>query len=214
MPVECPNCRQPIPRIRLFLTAAWGRWRCSGCGALLGIDVRRRLLATIPWVGILFFLMFVARITSLGYAIAVPMLLAAGMLNYFLFDRAVVHERTGFRCRGCGYDLQGQVEPRCPECGSEFDLTELATHKAGGPKAPPATPWYRSALAVTLVMSIALILTIAGIIHLKVVRTRAARRQATLTQQTAKTVDSTITGEQSTTAPVREEDAAAEPKPP
>ena len=24
-------------------------------------------------------------------------------------------------CLNCGYDLRGQVEPRCPECGSEFD---------------------------------------------------------------------------------------------
>ena len=24
-------------------------------------------------------------------------------------------------CLNCGYDLRGQVEPRCPECGTEFD---------------------------------------------------------------------------------------------
>ena len=24
-------------------------------------------------------------------------------------------------CRNCGYDLRGQVNPRCPECGMEFD---------------------------------------------------------------------------------------------
>ena len=28
-------------------------------------------------------------------------------------------------CLGCGYHLCGQVEPRCPECGSEFDATLL-----------------------------------------------------------------------------------------
>jgi hypothetical protein len=24
-------------------------------------------------------------------------------------------------CRHCGYDLRGQIEPRCPECGRQFD---------------------------------------------------------------------------------------------
>ncbi len=24
-------------------------------------------------------------------------------------------------CRHCGYDLRGQIEPRCPECGRTFD---------------------------------------------------------------------------------------------
>jgi len=29
-------------------------------------------------------------------------------------------------CIECGYDLRGQVEPRCPECGKEFDPGLLA----------------------------------------------------------------------------------------
>jgi hypothetical protein len=28
-------------------------------------------------------------------------------------------------CRHCGYDLRGQTEPRCPECGRAFDLALL-----------------------------------------------------------------------------------------
>jgi hypothetical protein len=24
-------------------------------------------------------------------------------------------------CQSCGYDLRGQIEPRCPECGTTFD---------------------------------------------------------------------------------------------
>ena len=25
-------------------------------------------------------------------------------------------------CDSCGYDLRGQLEPRCPECGESFEL--------------------------------------------------------------------------------------------
>lgn len=28
-------------------------------------------------------------------------------------------------CMKCGYELQGQIEPRCPECGTRFDLKIL-----------------------------------------------------------------------------------------
>jgi hypothetical protein len=28
-------------------------------------------------------------------------------------------------CIECGYDLRGQIEPRCPECGTAFDRTLL-----------------------------------------------------------------------------------------
>ncbi len=123
---ECPNCREPIPRLRLFVTTAWGRWECKRCGALLGVDKRRRLLATIPWIAILVLLLGVVRITSYGMPVAVPVLVAFGLCNYFIFDRAVVHERTGLRCRDCGYDLQGQVEARCPECGRVLDAGQVA----------------------------------------------------------------------------------------
>lgn len=29
-------------------------------------------------------------------------------------------------CMKCGYDLRGQVEPRCPECGTDFDSELLS----------------------------------------------------------------------------------------
>jgi hypothetical protein len=42
-------------------------------------------------------------------------------------------EKVSRCCDGCGYDLRGIVEPRCPECGLEFD-----------PIAPPIAnvPWF------------------------------------------------------------------------
>jgi hypothetical protein len=32
-------------------------------------------------------------------------------------------------CRNCGYDLRGQVEPRCPECGTPFDSKLLKSNQ-------------------------------------------------------------------------------------
>ncbi len=36
-------------------------------------------------------------------------------------------------CRHCGYDLRGQTEPRCPECGRPFDpaLLNQQAHEEG-----------------------------------------------------------------------------------
>lgn len=31
-------------------------------------------------------------------------------------------------CIECGYDLRGQTEPRCPECGTRFDSSLLKTN--------------------------------------------------------------------------------------
>ena len=32
-------------------------------------------------------------------------------------------------CLKCGYDLRGQTEPRCPECGTPFDVQLIEGHK-------------------------------------------------------------------------------------
>jgi hypothetical protein len=34
-------------------------------------------------------------------------------------------------CPSCGYDLRGQQECRCPECGEQFTVGELAGGRAG-----------------------------------------------------------------------------------
>ncbi len=38
----------------------------------------------------------------------------------------------GLVCEQCGYDLRGQIDPRCPECGLPFDPRRLA-------QGPPTT---------------------------------------------------------------------------
>lgn len=33
-------------------------------------------------------------------------------------------------CLGCGYELVGQEDPRCPECGREFDPDDASTFRS------------------------------------------------------------------------------------
>ena len=49
---------------------------------------------------------------------------AAGLIEVFVTRRRyvqclrwLIRERGVLICTGCGYDLRGQTEPRCPECG-------------------------------------------------------------------------------------------------
>ncbi len=39
--------------------------------------------------------------------------------------RAVATRSRRVPCPGCGYDMRGQKECRCPECGRQFSLSEL-----------------------------------------------------------------------------------------
>ena len=44
---------------------------------------------------------------------------------YIRFVRRYLQERGIAVCLNCGYDLRGQRDPRCPECGREFDANLL-----------------------------------------------------------------------------------------
>lgn len=46
-------------------------------------------------------------------------------LLFLRFLRQTRRDRSGF-CDKCGYNLTGLTEPRCPECGKEFDHAGLA----------------------------------------------------------------------------------------
>lgn len=149
-PLECPNCRAPIARIRVFLRTAWSRWRCDTCDALLGVDTRRRVLAIVPWTAIVIVLVLILRVTQFGLFIAGPILLGLAIFHFFIFDRVVVHERTGVRCRQCGYDLHGQTDDRCPECGETFDRDRLETDEAGVTGKHSSRAWIGIALGVII----------------------------------------------------------------
>lgn len=116
--LECPVCRHSFSRLRSFTRTAWSRWSCPTCQSVLGISMKRRLIATIPWIGMLLFYFLYMDLMSWGLWIALPIVCGTGLAIYMTFERLVVHERCGFRCRECGYDLQGQQSPQCPECGT------------------------------------------------------------------------------------------------
>jgi len=74
------------------------------------------------WISLFAAIMRFASVPLSGELPLLLLILLATGVPYFVFlERARVIERRGFRCRRCGYDLQGQVESRCPECGTEFD---------------------------------------------------------------------------------------------
>ncbi|MCK4873605.1 MAG: hypothetical protein KAS72_12860 [Phycisphaerales bacterium] len=111
----------------------WSRWRCPACDSLLGISAKHRLLAVLP--AILFVMFVVLNMPSWGIGVTAPLVIAAGMVTFMIFERIVVHERCGFLCKGCGYDLRGQVAPTCPECGRQLDEEEIARLKLASPEA-------------------------------------------------------------------------------
>jgi hypothetical protein len=143
------------------------------------VSLKRRLLATIPWIVLIVLMLLVLDIMSLGIAIGLPALIVVGMANYMLLDRVIVVERCGFRCRGCGYDLRGQVEPACPECGRQFDEEEIERMKRADPHAVVARRGRRSAVGRWAAVSAMILLGLAVFVQgLLVFRTRGAQPPA------------------------------------
>ncbi len=182
---ECPVCREPL-RWTYVLRPLWSQWRCGRCGSLLGVNRRRRLLAILPFIVLLLSASVFLSRAGWGDFAVIPVVLVLWIPYFLLLDRASVLERCGFRCKRCGYDLRGQVVPRCPECGREFDAEEKARFDAGlfadaTPTAPP-----RRRLALTLLIIVPLLLTVGlGIAHWRSYSVRLARQRAVATQPVA-----------------------------
>ncbi|MFH1748625.1 MAG: hypothetical protein ABIG44_16440 [Planctomycetota bacterium] len=180
---ECPVCRQPLRWTYIFRTL-WSRWHCAHCGSLLRINMARRLLAVFPMVAVIMAIsMTLSRIGGTN-ATTVPLMailiILLFPLYFLLVDRAVVIERAGFRCQGCGYDLQGQVVPRCPECGRELDEQERAFLERGVPPPPVKTSGRRGTIILIICIVIFLgTLVIVGFTHYYAQQARMARQATT-----------------------------------
>lgn len=107
-----------------------------GFGVLLGFFARRagygaatklaaaQILFVIIWVPLLWTLRSVRFLP----AITLPFMLLA-LAALFVASLCVWRDPPArdlrLRCDGCGYWLKGQVSPRCPECGRQFDPARL-----------------------------------------------------------------------------------------
>lgn len=168
-----------------MLRPMWSQWRCDGCGSLLGINRKRRILAVFPFVAVVCFMGFFLSRAGWGDFMVVPFALALWFPYFLLLDRAAVLERCGFRCKGCGYDLQGQTVPRCPECGRDFDAAERAILETGAfprtTRRSPGRAW--AAIGVLVFIFLGTLLAL-GITHYKRMSSRAARLRVLATQPT------------------------------
>lgn len=159
MALECPNCREPISFFRTVRSSAWGRFRCKACGSVIGVDTTRRLLVQVPWMAAVALALGVGRVQRAGWLVAIIVLSLPFVAIFMFLEKLVVYERRRFCCRKCGYDLQGQTENRCPECGTEFDPDERERIEQRIREGPPARNMgYSVVAAIVIVLFSALLI--------------------------------------------------------
>lgn len=79
-----------------------------------------------------------ARFEAALFLAAAAVMAVAAFFAYRRFDRLRRDVRMLLgRCMKCGYALEGLSEPRCPECGTAFKLTDDR-------QAPAPPPWPES----------------------------------------------------------------------
>jgi hypothetical protein len=144
----------------MFFTTAFTRWECPGCGSILAVSVSRRILigltaGCIP-LGISVGLRPYGA--ALAYTFLIALIVGLILILLYFFDQAVVVERRGLRCKKCGYDLQGQTEARCPECGTAFEPALLASKGLAGAGRRHRTTWVWTIVAVVTLMLLASVL--------------------------------------------------------
>jgi hypothetical protein len=114
------------------------------------------MLALFTWMALLLFLMEVLHFHRWGKIWYYSYMGVSLLAILYLFEAPLLLDRRAFTCKRCGYDLTGLSEPRCPECGTDFDPDEreriLARINAPAPK-----PRYKLiAMIVIVVLSMAL----------------------------------------------------------
>ncbi len=65
---------------------------------------------------------------TLGWSVPTTLLVMFVLVAFF--DRLIILDSSGDRCRQCGYDLQGS-EQRCPECGTFFEEKQTGRPSTG-----------------------------------------------------------------------------------
>ena len=131
-----PYLRRVIPELALFPTDKHRKVAMRNALSLLGLGSSRLwgwFVLFLMAVGIL--IVFAPTVESF-HPIAArfwPALVVPLMFSWLWFCRSVIRRRLRVQlsakgvliCIECGYDLRGQNEPRCPECGTPFDETLL-----------------------------------------------------------------------------------------
>ena len=184
---ECPVCRHPINAF--VVMSRRSAWTCHTCGSLLRMDKNRRYLALLPFACIV--LVAVTFMSLAGWTKFAVILVAvvAWLPCFLLFDRAIVLERRGFWCQDCGYDLRGQVDPHCPECGREFDSNETAQMELPDPtRLVQGQERKRGCLGLILLIALTVALTVSVILPFAVYRRAKSRSVPPAPTQASTTV--------------------------
>jgi hypothetical protein len=187
--LQCPVCRAPVSRLATFVRpAGMHKWRCDGCGSLIGISLVRRWLMCIPMAGAMLGCLMGARALALPGSVGTAGAVVSIVLFCFVIDRMRVYERCGVCCRGCGYDLRGQQSNTCPECGETIGEAEreLLERLAAG-AALPTTAYRPSKLVIGTVIFLIVTMSVVSILgmtyaHRQRVRAQLARPTQRITQ--------------------------------
>lgn len=156
MPLQCPNCRTRVSFLRAFGTTSWGSFTCNSCGSVLTISFARRVIAACAWLVLMVTATESLRLYRWGRMVCYGVMIASfGLIMYFS-EKVILVERRAFTCTKCGYDLRRLPENRCPECGTPFDVSEIAKIRARlGLPAPKPRRWYAIIVIILLAMGVA-----------------------------------------------------------
>ncbi|MGD8454368.1 MAG: hypothetical protein PVJ57_21350 [Phycisphaerae bacterium] len=160
---DCPVCNGPL-HWSYVLRPLWSQWRCPACRSLLGINARRRLLGILIYVPLMVTLLSLMIHNGWDSFLLLAVVALAGLPVFLLVDRPRVIERCGLYCQSCGYDLQGQTVPRCPECGRELSDAERKYFETGTYPSPSRRGRYARLILTITVFAMLLLAVAMGIL--------------------------------------------------
>lgn len=177
--LQCPVCRAHVSRLATFVRpAGMHKWRCDGCGSLIGISLAHRWLMCIPMMIAMLGCIMGARALALPGSVGTAGAVISVVFFCLIIDRMHVYERCGVCCRRCGYDLRGQQSSTCSECGEEIGAAEreLLERIATG-EALPTTTYRRSKLLVGTVILLIVSMSAFSILGMTFAHRQRARAQ-------------------------------------